>query len=251
LDVTYTYPNGKTVLQDISFKVYEREFMSIVGSSGVGKSTLLRILGGFIKPTKGKVTLLGREVKSPTPLIALIHQSIVTFPWMTALDNVRLGVKWKNLPEDEEIKVARKYLDIVGLQDLADAYPKEMSGGMRQRIAIARALAAEPLVLLMDEPFSHLDELTAEGLRNEIYSILFSNVTTLKCVVLVSHNLTEVVKLSDKVIVLNGVPAKVVGEVNILIERPRNPRSEEFNKILDKIYEMLTPIRGGESAPII
>ncbi|AWR96412.1 ATP-binding cassette domain-containing protein [Acidianus sulfidivorans JP7] len=218
------------------------EFVAIVGPSGIGKSTLLRILGGFIKPEKGEIRLLGKKITEPTPKISLIHQSIATFPWLTALENVKLGLKYKKLPKDEEDRIARKMLEVVGLQGFEDFYPKQMSGGMRQRIAIARSLAADPVVLLMDEPFAHLDELTAEGLRNEIYSILFRQDTTLRSVVLVSHNLSEVVELADRVYVLNGRPASVVGNIKIDLERPRNPKDEKFQAYLDQLYSLLTPI---------
>lgn len=186
--------------------------------------------------------LLGKKITEPTPKISLIHQSIATFPWMTALENVKLGLKYRKLPKEEEDKIARKMLEIVGLQGFEEFYPKQMSGGMRQRVAIARSLAADPVVLLMDEPFAHLDELTAEGLRQEIYSILFREDSSLRSAILVSHNLSEVVELADKVYVLNGKPATIAGEVKIDLERPRNPKDEMFQEYLDKLYALLTPI---------
>lgn len=219
------------------------ELVCIIGPSGVGKSTLLRILGGFIRPEKGFVRLLGEPVTRPTPRIAMIHQSIVTFPWLTALENVKLGLRYRRLSRDEEDRVARRMLELVGLQDYADFYPKQMSGGMRQRLAIARALAAEPLVLLMDEPFSHLDEWTAGELRREIYNILFGKETTLRSVVMVSHNLVEVVELADRVYVLNGLPATIVGEVRIDLERPRDVMSDKFREYVGILYKMIMPIR--------
>lgn len=219
------------------------ELVCIIGPSGVGKSTLLRILGGFIRPEKGFVRLLGEPVTRPTPRIAMIHQSIVTFPWLTALENVKLGLRYRRLSRDEEDRVAKRMLELVGLQDYADFYPKQMSGGMRQRIAIARALAAEPLVLLMDEPFSHLDEWTAGELRREIYNILFGKETTLRSVVMVSHNLVEVVELADRVYVLNGLPATIVGEVRIDLERPRDVMSDKFREYVGILYKMIMPIR--------
>ena len=162
---------------------------------------------------------------------------------MTALENVKLGLKYRKLPKEEEDKIARKMLEIVGLSGFENFYPKQLSGGMRQRVAIARALAAEPIVLLMDEPFSHLDELTAEGLRQEIYQMIFSPETNLRAAVLVSHNLNEVVELADRVYVLNGSPATVVDIIKIEMERPRDPRDPQFAKYVDEIYKSLTPIR--------
>lgn len=223
--------------------VNEGEFVSIVGPSGAGKSTLIRVLGGFIKPTEGEVRLHGKKVVKPSPKIVLVHQSIVTFPWMTALENVKLGLKYRKLPPEEEDREARKYLEMVGLSGFEDFYSKQLSGGMRQRVAIARALAAQPEVLLMDEPFSHLDELTAEGLRNEIYAILFNKDSPLKAVVMISHNLDEVVKLSDRIYVLNGIPSTVIKEISVDLPRPRNPGSEEFRRIVEELYSSLTPVR--------
>nr|WP_155863966.1 ABC transporter ATP-binding protein [Acidianus infernus] len=242
IDLGYTYPNGYKVFDHVNIETYENELIAIIGPSGIGKSTLLRILGGFVKPDHGEVRLLGKKITQPTPKIALIHQSIVTFPWFTALENVKIGLKYKKLPKEKEDEIARKMLELVGLSGFEDFYPKQMSGGMRQRIAIARALAADPVVLLMDEPFAHLDELTAEGLRREIYSILFNEDTSLRSAVLVSHNLNEVVELADRVYVLNGRPASVVGEVKIELDRPRKPKDDRFQAYLDQLYSLLTPV---------
>ncbi|BFH73666.1 ABC transporter ATP-binding protein [Sulfurisphaera javensis] len=230
------------MFKGVNITAFDKELITIVGPSGIGKSTLLRILGGFIQPKEGEVRLLGKKITKPTPKIALVHQSIATFPWMTALENVKLGLKYRKLSKEEEDKIARKMLEIVGLSGFENLYPKQLSGGMRQRIAIARALAAEPIVLLMDEPFSHLDELTAEGLRQEIYQMIFSPETNLRAAVLVSHNLNEVVELSDRIYVLNESPARVVGEIKVELERPRDPRDPKFAEYLDTLYKLLTPV---------
>lgn len=163
---------------------------------------------------------------------------------MTAVENVMLALRPKRLPREEARRLALAALETVGLQGFEELYPKEMSGGMRQRVAVARALAGNPLVLLMDEPFAHLDELTAEGLRQDIYNILFSESNPLKSVLMVSHNLTEVLELADIIYVINGSPATVVARVDVPLPRPRNPRSDEFNSYLDKLYGYLTEGRG-------
>ncbi|MHB8372341.1 MAG: ABC transporter ATP-binding protein [Thermoplasmataceae archaeon] len=236
----FRYENGFKVFHDINLSIEAEKFTSIVGPSGVGKSTLLKLLGGFIEPESGEVLLKGKPILRPTPLVAMVHQSIVTFPWMNAKENVTLSLKNKKIEKGEAEKIALKTLETVGLQGFEELYPKEMSGGMRQRVAVARALAADPLVLLMDEPFAHLDELTAEGLRQDIYNILFNSETKLKSVIMVSHNLTEVVELSDTVFVLNGSPATVVGKVQIDMPRPRSPREAQFDQYLDLLYSYLT-----------
>jgi len=243
LDLAYTYENGYVVFEDVSVYAREDELTAIVGPSGIGKSTLLRILGGFVKPAKGEVRLLGKKVTRPIPEIALIHQSIVTFPWLTAIDNVKLALKSRKISGEEAEDIASHILELVGLKGSEKLYPKEMSGGMRQRIAIARALAADPVVLLMDEPFSHLDELTADELRQDIYDMIFNSEIPLRSAVLVSHNLYEVISLADRIYVLNGSPARVVGEIKVEMDRPRDPTSERFGAYLRELRAYLAPVK--------
>jgi NitT/TauT family transport system ATP-binding protein len=240
-DLCFTFPNSKEVFRNLNLKTLRDELVAVVGQTGTGKSTLLRNLAYLIPPTSGKVFLEGKEIRRPSSKISLIHQSIATFPWMTALDNVRIGLTGKRITEQQAVQTAIDMLDLVGLKDVADSYPKEMSGGMRQRIAIARALAASPSVLLMDEPFVHLDELTANNLRQEIYSLVFNPETTLNSVVLVSHNLHEVVQLADRVYVMCDSPATIVDELKIDLPRPRTERNPKFLDYVDELMVDLKP----------
>ena len=231
---------SKFIFKDVSLEAFRDELIAVIGPTGTGKSTLLRALAHLIPPTAGHVFLEGKEVTRPSPAIALIHQSIATFPWMTALDNVRLALICKGVTKDEATQTSEKMLDLVGLKGEETDYPKEMSGGMRQRIAIARALAATPAVLLMDEPFVHLDELTADILRKEIYSLVFNPETSLKAAILISHNLHEVIQLADRVYVMKGSPAVITDEIKIELPRPRTERDPRFLDYLDRLFSELS-----------
>jgi len=228
------------VFQNCDLTTFKDEFVAVIGPTGSGKSTFLRALAYLITPTTGHVFLDGEEVKSPSSRISMVHQSIATFPWMTAQDNVKLALRCKKICNGEATETSRKMLDLVGLSGHVDDYPKEMSGGMRQRVSIARALAASPEVLLLDEPFVHLDELTANILRQEIHSLVFNPETSLKSAILVSHNLHEVVQLADRVYVMNGSPSTIVDEIGIDLPRPRTERNPHFLDYVDQLYHELS-----------
>ena len=229
------------VLSDISLVSGKYELMAITGPSGCGKSTLLRIIAGLVKPSSGSVRVLDSEVKGPRDDIALVFQNFVLLPWRTALENVLFGLaSKKELSEEEKRERAQRALDTAGLTGFESVYPGELSGGMKQRVGVARALATEPKVMLMDEPFSSLDDLTAERLRKETYTLLINTETSIQSVILVSHNVEEIVELADKVVVLSGRPAHVVGEVDVDLPRPRNKKSDEFFQWVDKVYSLLS-----------
>lgn len=229
------------VLSDVSFTAGKDELVAITGPSGCGKSTLLRIIGGLIKASSGSVRILESEVKGPRDDITMVFQNFVLLPWRTSLDNVVFGLNSRrDLTSAEKKEKAEKALEIAGLTGFENVYPGELSGGMKQRVGVARALAIEPKVLLMDEPFSSLDDLTAERLRKEIYTLLINPQTSVQTVLLVSHNVEEIIELADKVVVLSSRPGRVKGELRVDLPRPRNKKSQEFFEWVDKVYSLLS-----------
>ncbi|MHB8568131.1 MAG: ABC transporter ATP-binding protein [Nitrososphaerales archaeon] len=228
------------VITDVSLGACRNQFVTITGPSGCGKSSLLRIIAGLAKPSSGVVKFRDSLITQPRSEVAMIFQNFVLLPWRTALENVVFGLSSKkDLTEENKKLIATKALEDTGLKGFENVYPGELSGGMKQRVGIARALALEPQVLLMDEPFSSLDNLTAEHLRSEIYSLLINPSSPIQTVIMVSHNVEEIVELSDKVVVLSPRPAHVVGDLPIEITRPRNKKSEEFFGWIDKLYSLL------------
>lgn len=229
------------VLVDVSMAAKKDELVAITGPSGCGKSTLLRIIAGLIKPTSGSVRILDSEVKGPREDISLVFQNFVLLPWRSAIENVLFGLSSrKDLTNDQKLSKAHVALENAGLSGFESVYPGELSGGMKQRVGVARALATDPSVMLLDEPFSSLDDLTAERLRKEIYTLLINPQTPVQTVILVSHNVEEIIELADKVVVLSGRPAHVVGEIKVDLPRPRNKKSEEFFQWVDKVYSLLS-----------
>ena len=229
------------VLVDVSMTASKDELVAITGPSGCGMSTLLRIISGLIKPTSGSVRVLDSEVIGPRDDISIVFQNFVLLPWRTALENVLFGLSSKkDLSDAEKGEKARSALEIAGLSGFEDVYPGELSGGMKQRVGVARALATEPKVMLMDEPFSSLDDLTAERLRKETYTLLINPQTSVQTVILVSHNVEEIIELADKVVVLSARPGHVAGEIKVDLPRPRNKKSDEFFAWVDKVYALLS-----------
>jgi len=223
-------------LHEVSFGIDRGEFVSIVGPSGCGKSTLLKIMAGLDAPTSGHVRFEGEPVRGPHGKISMVFQSFGLFPWRTVLENVAYGLEMKKVPKRERIEAARRHLEMVGLSGYEHMYPKQLSGGMRQRVGIARALAVEPEVVLMDEAFSAIDEVTAEVLREEVAEI---HKETGKTFVLVTHNLSEAIELSDKVVVLSSRPAKVKRIFPVSFDRPRDRTHLQFVHLHRDILHIL------------
>jgi NitT/TauT family transport system ATP-binding protein len=227
------------VLEGVTFDVEEGEFVAIVGPSGCGKSTLLRIINGIVPMTSGQVLYRGRQVDGINLECALVFQSFALLPWLSVKANVELGLEAQGLPRPEREKRAGIYIDKVGLDGFEEAYPRELSGGMKQRVGFARALAVEPKVLLMDEPFSALDALTAITLREELLDIWQSPDMPVKNIVHVTHIIEEAIELADRIIVMAAGPGRIVKDLKVELPRPRDRRTEAFNALTDKVFSMI------------
>ena len=237
-NVSKFYDAGKKLhaLHEVSFDVGHGEFVSIVGPSGCGKSTLLKIIAGLDSPSSGQVRFRGGPIRGPHEKISMVFQGFGLFPWRTVLENVEYGLEMGKVPKQERRKLASEYLGMVGLGGYEHMYPKQLSGGMRQRVGIARALAVEPEVVLMDEAFSAIDEVTAEVLREEVAEI---HKQTGKTFLLVTHNLSEAIELADKVVVLSSRPAKVKKILPISLTRPRDRTHSLFVHMHRDILHLL------------
>ena len=234
LSKSFTGAAGDTlfVLDDINLELRAGEIVALLGRSGSGKSTLLRTIAGLIAPTSGSVRYRGAELNGANPGTAMVFQTFALMPWLTVQDNVELGLAARGVPPAERRVRALSAIDLIGLDGFESAYPKELSGGMRQRVGFARALVLEPDVLLMDEPFSALDVLTAENLRTELMALWTGQNFPTRAICLVTHNIEEAVLLADRVIVLGANPGHIRAEVPIDLERPRDRRSPSFSKYL-------------------
>jgi NitT/TauT family transport system ATP-binding protein len=238
----FTTPDGQAlpVLDGITFTLHEGEIVALLGKSGSGKSTLLRCIAGLIAPTAGTVTYRGAPLNGANPGVAMVFQTFALLPWLTVQQNVELGLQARGVPEPESRQRALDAIDIIGLDGFESAYPKELSGGMRQRVGFARALVVQPDALLMDEPFSALDVLTAENLRTELTGLWNGNRFPTKAVLIVTHNIEEAVLLADRILVLSSNPGRIRAELAVDLPRPRDRDAPAFEALVDTVYGILT-----------
>jgi NitT/TauT family transport system ATP-binding protein len=228
------------VLNDLDFHIGAKEIVGLLGRSGSGKSTLLRIVAGLAKPTGGEVLFKGQPINGPTPGISMVFQSFALFPWLSVLENVELGLEAAGVNPVERRKRALKAIDMIGLDGFETAFPKELSGGMRQRVGFARALVVNPDLLLLDEPFSALDVLTAETLRTDFIELWAEGRIPIKSVLIVTHGIEEAVLMCDRAIVFTPNPGRITAQIAIDLPHPRNRHDPAFRALVEEIYVQLT-----------
>jgi len=237
------------VLDGINLTLKQGEIVGLLGRSGSGKSTLLRIISGLAEPSSGTATYLGDPIREPAKGISMVFQSFALFPWLTVLENVELGLEAAGLPAKEIRTRAIAAIDLIGLDGYESAYPRELSGGMRQRVGFARAIVVHPNVLLMDEPFSALDVLTAENLRTDFLELWSEGDLPIKGVILVTHNIEEAVLMCDRVLLFSTNPGRIVTEIKIPLRQPRERQDPEFSALVDRIYVEMTARRAEKTTP--
>lgn len=251
-DLSHLYHKGGAsdllVLDDINISLRENEIVGLLGRSGCGKSTLLRIIAGLMRPSSGAVAIDGEPVAGPARQVAMVFQSFALFPWLTVLENVEVGLEAQGFPPEIRKKRALAAIDLIGLDGYESAFPKELSGGMRQRVGLARALVVHPKVLLMDEPFSALDVLTAETLRTDFLDLWCEGRMPISSILIVTHNIEEAVLMCDRILVFSSNPGRIVAEVNVALPQPRNRLDPEFRQLVDDIYAQMTARPTGKRA---
>ena len=228
------------VLDDVNLTIRHGEMVALLGRSGSGKSTLLRIVSGLLTPTQGEVWWRGQRLLGPADGVAMVFQSFALFPWLTVQENVELGLEAQGVPRAERERRAEGAIDLIGLGGYESAYPKEMSGGMRQRVGLARALVVHPDLLLMDEPFSALDVLTAETLRTDLIDLWSEGKLPVRSVLMVTHNIEEAVLMCDRILVFSSNPGRVATELHVRFPHPRNRLDPAFRRMVDDIYALMT-----------
>jgi NitT/TauT family transport system ATP-binding protein len=252
LEKSYPQPDGSRIqiIAATDLAIYPGQIIALLGASGCGKSTLLRMLTGLSPATAGTVHWHGQPVQRESPNVSIVFQSFALFPWLTVLENVEAPLEARGMPPIERHKRALRIIDAVGLDGFESAYPKELSGGMKQRVGVARALVVEPEVLFMDEPFSALDVLTAETLRGELLELWLDHKIPTRAIFLVTHNIEEAVVLADRIIVLGRNPAHIHADFTVDIPQPRDRKGAHFVELVDSIYRVLTqPDHKDDSVP--
>jgi NitT/TauT family transport system ATP-binding protein len=239
-NLTRTFPreNGTTLtaIENLSLTVHDKEFVCVLGPSGCGKTTLLRMIAGLDSASSGEILLDGEQISGPTPKVGIVFQEYSLFPWRSVIDNIAFGLEMRGIARTERNRVAEQYLDLVGLTQFRESYPSELSGGMRQRVAVARALALEPVVLLMDEPFGALDAQTRNMLQHELLGIWEK---TRKTIIFITHSVDEAVFLADRIVALTPRPGTICEIISIDQERPRDRTSVEFAKVRRYVLDMI------------
>jgi NitT/TauT family transport system ATP-binding protein len=231
------------VLDGVNLQLAEGQIVGLLGRSGSGKSTLLRLIAGLSEPSAGTLTYMGEPIDGPPQGIAMVFQSFAVFPWLTVLENVALGLEAQRLPRAEIRKRSLAAIDMIGLDGFESAYPRELSGGMRQRVGFARALVVHPNILLMDEPFSALDVLTAETLRTDFLDLWSEGRMPIKGVILVTHNIEEAALMCDRILVFGSNPGRILSDIEVKLSQPRNRLDPSFRELVERIYVEMTAKR--------
>src|ERR1700726_5982 len=246
--VCRSFPKGSgedlKVLDKVDLTIQAGEIVGLLGRSGSGKSTLLRIIAGLIAPSSGDAKCRGETISGPPNGVSMVFQSFALFPWLTVLQNVELGLEALGVDAIERRKRALAAIDLIGLDGFESAYPKELSGGMRQRVGFARALVVDPDILLLDEPFSSLDVLTAETLRGDLLDLWDANRIPTKGIVMVSHNIEEAVEVADRILIFSSDPGRIRADIPVALPRPRSSEGAGFRQIVDQVYTLLTTVPG-------
>ncbi|MCZ7553521.1 MAG: nitrate/sulfonate/bicarbonate ABC transporter ATP-binding protein [Anaerolineales bacterium] len=228
-----------TAVADVNLAVKADEFVALLGPSGCGKSTLLRIITGLQPPSEGRVLYRGAPLQGVNPHASIVFQTFALFPWLNVLENVELALKVKGIPAEQRVSQAEDLLDRVGLDGFESAYPRELSGGMRQKVGFARAMAVEPELLCLDEPFSALDVLSADALRGELMELWTEGKIPTKAILMVSHNIEEAVFMADRIVVMDKEPGRIIAELEIDLPHPRQRKAPEFQAWMDQVYATL------------
>jgi len=241
-------PRLFVAIAGVNLRIRQGEFVCLLGPSGSGKSTLLRIIAGLTRPSEGEVLYRGRPLTGVNPNVTIVFQTFALFPWLTVQQNVEVGLRAQGVPGAQGRQRALELIDLVGLDGFESAYPRELSGGMRQKVGFARAMAVQPELLCLDEPFSALDVLSAEALRGELLELWLSRRVPIRAILMVTHNIEEAVLMADRIVVMDKDPGRIIREVRVRIPHPRRRKERAFQALVDRIYALVT---GETEAPAV